>query len=743
MFTVESKSQLAKLLASENLNVEHKKIQTAYFDLKTRTLACPIWKDMSGELYDLLMGHEVGHALYTPAEGWHDAICENGKNFKSFLNVIEDARIEKKIKRKYPGIKRSFVAAYKDLIDKDFFGIKDKDIQSLPFIDKVNLETKTESSLNIQFDDEQQVLMDEVFACETWEEVVTVSQKIFDYSKNEQKSMLEDFFSVPEYELSEFDDGLDYEETDIESDDEESDIESDAEESESKESDGESDSEETSDNPDTNFDKTESENFDPVCKTDEIFRRSEVNLLDEKSKEYVYAEIPKFDLDDIVTPVEVVHHYLSDKFSLYYTEEQLNSQYKEFRKKNDKYISLLVKEFEMKKSAKAYLKSKTSDTGDIDINKIFKYQIDDNIFKKITSQPKGKSHGLLLLLDRSGSMYGNMKSSIEQILILSLFCKKVNIPFIVYGFGDCSLSRHADFPGLNYKPTFQESENSLALGDVYLREYLNSSMKKSQFNECVRNLVLLSELYDIDYGRYRLPINESLSSTPLIEAMVVMKSIAKKFKKDYNLDIINTAIVHDGDADSIRSVKKYDSEYEKFYTQTFDIQSNNVFIVDKNENQQIKVVSDTTMGNYYYDNGLKNSIFELYTKVTGSKIFGFFIVGKGVTAKKNITSKYRKLGNLPIITTTKSYDLFRDTYESPEMDKLMAKFKEDKFLQSFNYGYESFYLIPGGKDLSVGDEELVIDGNITKGKLKTAFMKLGKKKQTNRVLVSKFISGIA
>jgi hypothetical protein len=29
---------------------------------------------MSGELYDLLMGHEVGHALYTPVEGWHDAV---------------------------------------------------------------------------------------------------------------------------------------------------------------------------------------------------------------------------------------------------------------------------------------------------------------------------------------------------------------------------------------------------------------------------------------------------------------------------------------------------------------------------------------------------------------------------------------------------------------------------------------------------------------------------------------------
>jgi hypothetical protein len=114
-YSVESKSQLAKLLASENLTVEHKKVQTASFNLRDRILTCPIWKDMTGEMYDLMLGHEVGHALETPEEGWHDAVTtgksQYSKNFKQFLNVIEDARIEKKIKRKFPGIKPSFIKA--------------------------------------------------------------------------------------------------------------------------------------------------------------------------------------------------------------------------------------------------------------------------------------------------------------------------------------------------------------------------------------------------------------------------------------------------------------------------------------------------------------------------------------------------------------------------------------------------------------------------------------------------------
>ena len=40
------KSLLAKLLAAENINIQHTKTKTAYFDLKSRTLNCPIWEDM-------------------------------------------------------------------------------------------------------------------------------------------------------------------------------------------------------------------------------------------------------------------------------------------------------------------------------------------------------------------------------------------------------------------------------------------------------------------------------------------------------------------------------------------------------------------------------------------------------------------------------------------------------------------------------------------------------------------------
>ena len=62
----EIKSQLAKLLATEDLIVEHKKVETAEFNVHTRVLTLPMWEKASNNVYDALVSHEVGHALYTP-----------------------------------------------------------------------------------------------------------------------------------------------------------------------------------------------------------------------------------------------------------------------------------------------------------------------------------------------------------------------------------------------------------------------------------------------------------------------------------------------------------------------------------------------------------------------------------------------------------------------------------------------------------------------------------------------------
>ena len=66
----EVKSQLARLLATEDIVVEHKNVDCAQFDVRRRVLTLPLWEKASYNVYDMLVGHEVGHALFTPDEEW-------------------------------------------------------------------------------------------------------------------------------------------------------------------------------------------------------------------------------------------------------------------------------------------------------------------------------------------------------------------------------------------------------------------------------------------------------------------------------------------------------------------------------------------------------------------------------------------------------------------------------------------------------------------------------------------------
>lgn len=751
-YTQESKSQLAKLMASENITVEHRKVSTAMFDLKNRVLYCPIWSDMSGDLYDLLLGHEVGHALETPQEGWHNAVTgatgKFSKNFKGFLNVVEDARIEKKIKRKFPGLRPSMVRAYGELIERDFFGIKGKNINKLPFIDRLNLYTKGGYSLGIEFTEEERKLVTQVEACETWEDVLRVTETIFQKAKEEMNQPQTKQMGMPgasgEFDEESFEDDFgdygDSAESDL--DDEAKNVKEDNDESDSKNEgaskneNGEDDSEKG--NLIDRYKESKSvsgmdDTDEPFCETDENYRSNESLLLDESAKDYVYLNFPKPIFSEIITPYKRVHELLEKAWDIKTNAHKKAEQeklLKDFKQKNDRYVSLLAKEFEMRKAASKFSKQKVSETGDIDVSRIYKYQIDDNIFRKIMRVPKGKSHGLVLLFDRSGSMSGNMENSIEQMLILVLFCRKVNIPFVVYGFGNEDDSFAVDHER-HAKSSFTVNENELAMSNVYLREYINSKMGNAEFNRCVRNLVSLANCYsDRNNKKFYAPWSERLSNTPMIEAIIAMKSIVEQFKQQNKLDIVNMALIHDGDSDSIRTYWKNGTRF------SFDSMRTNVVIRDKHNKTEYRLKEINNL-----DCPLRVAAFNWFRKTTGVKILGFFIVGANRSAKSNIQRRYFFEDGESV---WQKYPKNENYYQRAEVaDNLFGILKEKKFLESHNPGYDSMYLIPGDKDLMVETDGLEVSGNVTPSKLKNAFMKMNKKKQVSRVLVNRFIGQIA
>jgi hypothetical protein len=234
--------------------------------------------------------------------------------------------------------------------------------------------------------------------------------------------------------------------------------------------------------------------------------------------------------------------------------------------------------------------------------------------------------------------------------------------------------------------------------------------------------------------------------------MVALEPLTKQFRQVNNLDLVNLVIVHDGDADSVNAHIQMKDGYDGTSFKGgsyFDISSTNVYIKDRNSKLQVKI-SNEPHKYWSYNDGMRVAIFDWFRATTGAKIFGFFIAGEGRSMRQQLTAKYiNKDGQSVYEMVDKKYGLtgnnnrYFDYDKSEFVKELASQVKKDKFIQSYNKGYDSFFIMPGGSDLKVEDEELEIEGKVTASKLKNAFMKMNKKKQVNRVMVSRFIDGIA
>lgn len=790
MFTVESKNLLARLMATENIRIEHRKMKTAKFDLKNRVLYCPIWADMTGSLYDLLLGHEVGHALRTPEDGWHDSLTYVGKNtkatpqekqsFKNFLNVVEDARIEKLIKRQYPGLRSPMYTAYGDLVRRGFFGDITK---GLYLIDKLNVAAKVGVRAGIHFTKTEQEFYDKMMLVETWDDVVALTHEIWEYSKKEQQLPpppppeaneynMEDEDS--EEDLDSFEEGDDYDTYTDEDGDETGDSE-DSEEGESEDSD-ESEEDEDDEEADSTSKKDDEEDGDededskgsgdksdeesdtkdeesqttenptgagkdneadqiPKSKTDEEFRKHEDELLDRDPTEIRYVNIPTPNLKHIVVPAKKVSEGV-DKFDWRSEGPKL---FDKFRKKNNTYISLLVKEFEMKKAANTYVKAKLAKTGDIDLSRLARYRIDENIFKKITKQPKGKNHGLVLLLDKSSSMRSSYMGAVEQIMILATFCRRVNIPFVAYTFTNYYETLNFDFPKVYGTQEFRQFSNNpsdLSFGSsLSLREIINSNMTASEFTETMMQQFFVAHLLSGKGRQASSWMHEGMSSTPLHESLVAMRDVMVMFKNQYKLDIADLVIVHDGDADGTSA--QYNPEGPSIQVPTISFADPNLKIVLRDVKRY-----KTIAVNHRDARGLTVGLLQWFAETTGTNVYGFYI-----TTPNQRGSAFSKLYQ------PKSGELLRGVSDAMMYD-LCKKLEDQGFVESYSNGYDRFYFLPGENSLkgseNWGDgaieDRYDIQGNLlewTPSRLEAAYKAAAKNRKSSRVLASTFIDRIA
>ena len=706
---MKNKSQLAKLLATENIEVQENAVQTASFDVVQRILTIPIFKEeqKSKHVYDMLVGHEVSHALYTPSDSWKE-MAQRSKEFKSFVNVIEDARIDKLIQKKYPGLTDDYLKGFDKMYKDNFFGTKGKDIMNYALIDKINLYFKSSKRLNFNFTNKEKILVNAVDNCKSFDDVLKLAEEILGYCKKEleKKPELQKVYK-PDPKGEKLDDSNTDDSQSEKSTDEKLDewLEK---KSESDESDDEKKKQKTNATGGTGAGEGGNEPTELRALTADNYDTAVKGITNDKAHTRCYAELPKVDLKKLIIPyqkfIRDIMVYDKKHHNTDYDKQQINKakvRTQKFMKESANIVNYLVKEFEMKKNAKLYARASQDKTGIIDPLKLHSYKYAEDIFKKITTIPNQKNHGMILLLDWSGSMQKHILATVEQLINLTMFVKKINIPFSVYAFMNNHRESKDDYmqSGFNITPKSIRPDASTKLVQLF-----SHKQSKVDFTRTAQ-ILHRAALYFGDYYSWRTRHLEDesvpsisgdyyLSSTPLNESLVAMDHVIKKFKTDYKTDKVALVTLTDGASNSMHHPKSGE----------LHLKLNGRYV---------------PAHSYWRDKRDFTSVMLKYLKKKYDlQLIGFYLV-----------SKYRELQYMLNV---------------PYGKEILARkmFNKDKFIADYDTAYDVYFYVNSGTRVKNNTFENDKD-TTNKRTLKKMFMSGMKNRINSRVLLQNFIKRIA
>ena len=770
------KGTLAKLLATEDLVVEHRKCETAQFDVERRVLTLPVWDNASEDVYDMLVSHEVGHALFTPNEDWTSKI----KVPHSFINVIEDARIEKLMKRKYAGLPKTFFKGYQELDGEDFFQVNDKgDLRDIQLIDRINLQFKVGNFTYIPFQDSEYEFVKRAEEVETFEEVMQLSKDIFDFMKQQWEEEQAEKAEEEQEEMLSMEGGEGGQQPDY--------LEEGEDLSEGKGNKAE-DAEQTPDqeiiNPNQPWDSLDTEagqapptpataqepakadvnteasaptpeQFKPEAETDNTFIQKVKDYVKHGGYEIEYVEIPRVnDLKDVIISEKEIQEELDTWFTDFQLTRQCNSswssdqnvendqlsealytlgladkEYEKFRKQSQPEVNYLVKEFEMRKSAQAYARAGVSRTGVLNTKILHQYKYNEDLFKKVTTLPDGKNHGMIFVLDWSGSMNHNLLDTVKQVCSLAWFCRKVQIPFKVYAFSNYRMSWGRK------QMIMPEKMGNVDLNEGFcLMELLTSNGNNKTFEHNIKNFFRVgmsagdyrledsSDLQE-NYNRFsyyhgrRLPNPPKfgLGSTPLMETVTVLHSVIPAFRKETGAEKISVSILSDGETApcSYYCPRNFMGDVERYYSNSF------------NSRCQLRNRKTGRVYPHSYDietsyNSFLSHLKESFPYVN---LLGFRILSKGEGG-----SYFRQ-------QSVRGY--FKGSWEEAS-----ASYKKNRFFEMDNSGFDKLFILPSTNTTDDHSME-ELDEGATKAQIRSAFKKMFKGKASNKRLLTSFSKTVA
>lgn len=702
---LEIKGMLAKLLATEDIIIEHKRVETACFNVHTRVLTLPLWEKASNSVYDLLCAHEVGHSRETPNFDW-----TKDRNVPTqYVNLVEDVRVEKLMKRRYAGLAKTFFNGYKELAEQDFFQLNDDDVSSYSLADRANLLFKIGNFIDVKIEPgEETDIVKLIGETETFDEVLIAAEVLYQYCKKKKE----------EEDANKPDDLKPENQPSSESENSNSDNQTQSQQSDSDDS-GQSNQEENNKPNDleksSNIDETE-----PEIKTAESLENSLKNLLDKSGGENVYLEIPKLDLKKIIVSNSEIHDRCREDWNNFLdladkTREtafgEFDKSFDEFKRSAQKEVNYLVKEFECRKAADSYARATTARTGVLDCSKLHTYKYNEDLFKKITTLSDGKNHGLIFILDWSGSMSNVMLDTVKQLFNLIWFCKKVSIPFEVYAFT-------TQYPIASYDENnrriardiaYQRKDGLIQVGEWFsMLNLLTSKVSGKILNEQLRNIYHLAISFNGKYYcEFPIPLGLSLSTTPLNEALISLHQLLPKFQKENKLQKVQCIILTDGEATPIKYHREvYRSNQKEYYMGTAHIGS-------------YSFLRDRKTGNTYSFDGDFMNMPDIFLRNLKDNFKDTNFIGIRVLESRDCSNFIRRY------------------CDADEYEKIMNYWKKEKSFSIHNSGYDVYFGLSSSA-LSQ-DTEFEVAEDATKSQIKNAFVKSLKTKKLNKKVLGKFM----
>jgi hypothetical protein len=719
----EVKGTLAKLLATENLIIEHKKVPTACFDVHRRVLTLPIWDRASGVVYDLLVGHEVGHALYTPNEDWRN-IADVPRDY---VNVVEDARIEKLMKRKFPGLARTFYNGYSELNRDDFFGIADEDLNHLTLIDRINLHFKIGAYAQMPFNEFEQQFVEMIEGAETFQQVLTICELIHKYVKEKQQEELS--LSMPSSDDGQAGSGDSNGQSEQQVDSNGQGMTQNSAEESGDQSGG---NQTTQDAPIGSGGGGPNEQAnEEVSKTQQAFDQQAEKLTNQYATETTYIERPKLKMEHVIADYKMLNDYINNHFAEVLTSarygenafKQVDADYRKYRTESQKEVNYLVKEFEMKKSADAYQRMSTARTGTLDTSKLHTYKYNEDLFRKVSVIPDGKNHGLVFVLDWSGSMNDYLMDTVKQLLNLVWFCKKVQIPFEVYAFTYEWSNSYADSTYSAPQSLYKKDDGTIEVHRRFrLLNFLSSRANSKVLDNCILNLWRLAAREDSNYNsatynHYSVPNGLDLSGTPLNESIIALHHIIPEFKTRNKLQKVNVVILTDGEGNHLN----------------FDLKlsrpNGGYNYIGQNYIRNDNALRDRKIG-YVYRNFNMDNVNENLTAILLENLKDNFpevnLIGFRICSGNTFSYMYRAL---------------HKSVGGIDPDETMKVWRKEKSYEINGMGYDALYMI-SSHDLSV-NATMTVEDESTTVDIGKAFRTMLKKKTTNKKLLSSFATLVA